>query len=403
MAADALAREFARHLVTNYAPAPVEFVAGKGARLVDRQGRGYVDFASGIAVTSLGHGYRPLARAIARQSEKLMHVSNLFMHEHTLRVAKKVVKATGMRQAFFCNSGAEANEAALKLARKRGVALAPKKYKVISLSGSFHGRIGLALAASAQPKLWRGFGPQPAGFVHVPHDDAAAVRRAFDANVCAAIVEPVQGEGGLREIEPKILKALAAQCAKHDALLIADEVQAGMGRTGRLLASRQGGLKPDVVTLGKGIGAGFPVGAMLVGARATGVFVPGDHGTTYGGNPLACAAVEVVIDRVARPAFLARVRARARQLTAGLVELQRRGAPITALRGRGLLRGIQLYPAASAARLAARALHHGVLTAPAGDNVLRILPPLNVGSADLAAGLRRLGKALCEGEGGEGS
>ena len=391
-----MSKEFASYLVNNYKPAPIEFVAGKGARLKDSEGQDYIDFSSGIAVSLFGHNYPPLSNALARQSQRLLHMSNLFMHNLTLRVAKKLVRATGMKQVFFSNSGAEANEAALKLARKRGVALAKNKYKVISLSGSFHGRIGLALAASAQPQLWKDFGPQPAGFIHVPHDDEARIRNAFDGDVCAAIIEPIQGERGLRQISLRILKLIEAQCKKHNALLIVDEIQTGMGRTGNLLASKACRLKPDVLTLGKGIGGGFPVGAMLIGPKAKGVFKPGDHGTTYGGNALACAAVEVVVDKVARPAFLAKVRAKARLLETGLVKIQKAGAPIAALRGSGLLRGLELDSSCTCQEMSARTLHRGVLTVPAGENVLRVLPPLNITKSDLAAGLRGLRSALLE-------
>lgn len=384
---------FGRYLVGNYAPAAPPLVYGKGASLYDREGNDYIDLAAGIAVSSLGHNHPGLVRAVSKQAQRLIHVSNHFAHDLTAKVARQLVTATGMEQVFFCNSGAEANECALKLARKRGVALRPDKYQVVSLIGSFHGRIGLALAASGQPRLWEAFGPQPPGFVHAEateHD----LRQAVTAATCAVIVEPIQGEGGLRVIAPEILTLLHQLCQEHDALLILDEVQTGVGRTGRILASERS-LQPDIVTLAKGLGGGVPVGAMLVAHQAVGVLQVGDHGTTFGANALALAAVEEVLNQVTELKFLNIVRKRAKQLRARLEQMRAAGAPIVELRGRGLMCGVQLDAqklSAQEAKLAAMAA--GVLVVPAGDNVIRTMPPLNISEREIETGCNRLATAL---------
>ncbi len=383
---------YRKFLVGNYAPRPGILIGGQRARVFDNNGNNYIDFAGGIAVSALGHGDAKFADAIGAQAGRLIHVSNLFVHDNLVSVAAKLTAATGMQQVFFCNSGAEANECALKIARKRGVAIARSKYRVISLQGAFHGRIGLALAAS-QAKLWQSFGPQPPGFAQV-EATASALRQAFDQRVCAALVEPIQGEAGVRVIAPQLLELLRKLCLKHDALLICDEVQTGMGRTGTMLCGSVRTLKPDIVTLGKGIGNGFPVAATLVSRRAKGVLGPGDHGTTYGGNPLALKAVEQILDRLAKPVFLRRVRAKSSYLHAKVYQLIKRGAPIVEIRGKGLMIGLRLDQKLTAANVFARAMDEGVLIAPAGDNVVRLLPPLTISKQEMDVGIRRLGKAL---------
>ena len=386
-----LSAAYHRYLIGTYAPAPQVMVEGKGAILVDRRGKKYVDFTSGVAVTSLGHGFKPLTDAIGLQASRLMHVSNLFVNDNLVRVARQVVLATGMEQVFFCNSGTEANECALKLARKRGAALAAHKTDVVSLVGSFHGRCGLSLAASGQPRLWEDFGPLASGFSYVPHDDPRAIRKAFNRSVCAAIIEPIQGESGLRPVSQSVLKLIKQQCDRHNALLIVDEVQTGMGRTGSLLCSPQN-LKPDVVTLGKGLGGGFPVAATVVSGKATDVLQPGDHGSTYGGNPLALVAVEEVLAWINRPSFLRRVKTKGREMRAYLTQLKK-NTPIAEIRGAGMLLGIKL-DGIDCKTVAQLAWQQGLLTAPAGDNVLRLMPPLNITRVEMDLGLHRLAKVL---------
>lgn len=384
-----------KYLVGNYAPTGPAFVSGKNATLHDRKGRSFIDMAGGVAVSSLGHGNKALSSALAGQAKKLIHLSNLYVHNHTVRVARKLVKATGMERAFFCNSGAEANECALKIARKRGVAIARGKHRVISLSGSFHGRLGLALAASGQPKLWKDFGPQPPGFVHVPLGDEKALRAAFSDKVCAAIVEPIQGEAGIVEVPASTLKLLGKLCARHDALLIIDEIQTGMGRTGKLLASKGLGLRPDVITMGKGIGGGFPVAAALVANKAADVLRPGDHGTTYGGNALALVAVETALGVIDKPGFLARVREKGRHLRGMLRDIKRDGSPLVTVRGKGLMLGLVVDTArASPAQLAKEAMDRGVLVIPTAQDVVRLVPPLTITRAEMKSGVARLRRAF---------
>lgn len=384
---------YRRYLLSTYQPSAATFVSGRGATLRDRRGRDYIDFGSGVAVTALGHGNRPLARALADQAGKLMHLSNLFLHDQTIEGAKLLTAATGLERVFFCNSGAEANEAALKIARKYGRAMRRSKTRVISFSGSFHGRLGFALAASGQPKLWQDFGPLAPGFVHVPFNDPQALKRAFTPSVCAAIVEPIQGEGGIRAPKPAVLRLLRRLCREHKALLIADEIQTGMGRTGPLLAGAD--LKPDLLTLGKGIGNGFPLGAVLARGRAAEVLQPGDHGSTYGGNALAMAALQATVTQLRKPAIKRNVAKTSDVIAAAVAKLQQRGAPIIELRGRGLLLGLALDPARlTCAELGQRAFAAGLLTIPAGDNVLRLLPPLNITARETKEGLRRLAAAL---------
>ncbi|MBF2735906.1 MAG: acetylornithine/succinylornithine family transaminase [Betaproteobacteria bacterium AqS2] len=386
---------YRRYLIGNYQPQPAVFTAGKGARLRDRRGRDYVDFACGVAVTALGHAHPAVTRAIAAQAAKLTHISNVFIHDQTVAGAKLLAEATGMERVFFCNSGAEANEAALKIARKRGAAIRRTKTKVVSFAGSFHGRLGFALAASGQPKLWQDFGPLAPGFVHVPFDDPRALERAFGRDVCAAIVEPIQGEGGIRAPKPAVLALLQKLCRRHDALLIADEIQTGMHRTGPLLASAATRLRPDMATLGKGIGNGFPLGAVAVRGAAGEVLRPGDHGTTYGGNALAMAALRATLGQLRKPALQRNVAQASAKIAEAVAGYKKRGAPIRQLRGRGLLLGLALdEERLSCGELASRAFAQGLLTVPAGDNVLRLLPPLNIAARDLAAGLRRLEAAL---------
>lgn len=384
---------FSRYLVGNYAPLAPPLVYGKGSTVYDRDGNDYIDLAAGIAVSSLGHSHPRLVKALANQAQKLIHVSNLFAYDSAARVAKKLTTYTGMEQVFFCNSGAEANEAALKLARKRGVAIKPSKYQIVSLHGSFHGRLGLALAASGQPKLWESFGPQPDGFTHVA-PTLEAITATINADTAAFIVEPIQGEGGLVSMPEELLSAVRKHCEQHNALFIVDEIQCGMGRMGKLLATDRS-LRPDIITLAKGLGGGVPVGAMLIASQLGGVLQPGDHGTTFGGNALVLAAVEEVLNHVTDQKFQNTVRKRAKLLKARLDEMQTAGAPILEQRGRGLMRGIALDPQVVAAKdAAALAMQAGVMVAPAGDNLLRTMPPLNIGVNELELGCQRLASVL---------
>ena len=381
-------------LLATYAPAPPVFVRGRGSELFDEQDRRYIDLSGGIAVNALGHA--ALGEALAAQAGRLVHVSNLFRADLVGRTAERLLAVSGMQRAFFANSGAEANECALKCARKRGCAADPAKYRVVSFEGGFHGRIGFALAATGQQGVRSGFGPLADGFVHVPADDPARLERECDERLCAVIVEPIMGEGGIRPVDPGIIERARRLCDERDALLIFDEIQSGCGRTGTFFRYQQLGTRPDVVTAAKGLGGGLPVGAALAGPRAADVFAPGDHGTTFGGNLLALAAVNEVLDAVARQGFLEDV------VRKGGIASERLGrlaadpsSPVREVRGAGLMLGACLDPQALTARDAfLRAIAAGVLVAPAGDSVIRILPALNIEDGILQEGLDLLASAL---------
>src|SRR5256886_6284762 len=279
-----------RYLMRTYRRAPVAFASGQGARLVDLEGKAYLDFVAGIAVTVLGHNHPAVTAAIRAQAARLLHVSNLYQIPQQAELARWLVDHAGLARAFFCNSGAEANEAAIKLARKWGRARGDGRFQIIVAEHSFHGRTLGSLAATAQPVYQRGFEPLPAGFVAVPFNDLGALQDAVTADVCAVMLEPVQGEGGIHLASVEYLRGVRRVCTERDLLLIVDEVQTGIGRTGRLFAYEYFGVLPDILTLAKGLGGGVPIGAMLAGGGAAEGVVPGGHGATFGGKPLACGA-----------------------------------------------------------------------------------------------------------------
>ena len=393
------APECEKVLLSTYAPAPPVFVRGSGSELFDAQGRRYIDLAGGIAVNLLGHASGRIGAALADQAGRLVHVSNLFRADLVGRTAERLLALAGMERAFFANSGAEANECALKCARKRGSAIDAAKHRVVSFEGSFHGRTGFALAATGQERIRQGFGPLAEGFVHVPPSDALRLEKECDARLCAVIVEPILGEGGIRRLDPAVIEQARSLCDRHDALLIFDEIQSGCGRTGTFLYSQQLGITPDVVTVAKGLGGGLPVAAALAGPRAGSVFVPGDHGTTFGGNLLALAAVNAVLDVVEDREFLAQVVRKGRAASERLEKMVADAAlPVLEVRGCGLMLGLRLDPQALSAQDAfLQAAAAGVLVAPAGDNVLRMLPALNIEDEILQEGLDMLAGVLAGG------
>ena len=387
-----LRNQYESVVLANYAPQQPVFTHGRGAELFDEDGRRYIDFCAGVAVCSLGHAEPSLAAAIGLQAQKLIHVSNNYVHDRIPPVAARLVELAGLDRVFFCNSGTEANECALKIARKRGVAIAAGKHRVISFQGSFHGRLGMSLAASGQPKLWASHGPQSPGFEHLPFGEDKALRQACAGDLCAIIVEPIQGEGGVNVCAQEFLQLLREQCDSHDALLIIDEIQCGMGRTGVLFRSRELGVTADLLTLAKGLGGGFPVGATLAGARAMDVFSPGDHGTTYGANALAMVAVETVLKKVAEPAFLAEVRHKG---NVARIALELFGRPVQEIRGTGLMLGIKLAESElSGLDAASLCLKAGVLVIPAAGNTIRVLPPLNIDEQLLLEGIAKIKQAI---------
>ncbi|RPE75733.1 acetylornithine/succinyldiaminopimelate transaminase [Vulcaniibacterium tengchongense] len=389
-----------RYYLPVYRPRRIVLERGQGARVWDRDGREYVDFGAGIAVNALGHAHPALVAALTEQAGKLWHTSNVFVSEPPLRLAEELVGASGFaRRVFFCNSGAEANEAAIKLARKWAAAQGrpPGRRAILTFRGSFHGRTLAAVAATAQPKYHEGFEPLPPGFRYVDFNDLAAAEQAMaEGDVCAVLVEPVQGEGGVTPATEAFLHGLRALCDRHGALLVLDEIQCGMGRTGELFACHAYGVAPDVVTLAKALGSGFPIGAMLVGGQAAEVMQFGAHGTTFGGNPLAAAVARAALRELSAPALRANVGRQAQALRDGLAAIDAELGLFAEIRGRGLMLGAQLRPeyAGQAGAILDRCIEHGLLLLQAGPDVLRFVPALNIADADVAEGLARLRAAL---------
>jgi acetylornithine/N-succinyldiaminopimelate aminotransferase len=391
-----------RYYLPVYRPRRIVLDHGKGSRIWDRDGREYVDFGAGIAVNALGHAHPALVGALTEQAGKLWHTSNVFVSEPTLRLAEELVEASRFAQrVFFCNSGAEANEAAIKLARKWATAQgrAPDRRVILSFRGSFHGRTLAAVTATAQPKYHEGYEPLPPGFRYCNFNDLAAVEAAMAAgDVCAVLVEPVQGEGGVTPATPEFLQGLRALCDRHQALLVFDEIQCGMGRTGQLFAAHAYDVTPDVVTLAKALGSGFPIGAMLVGEKAAEVMQFGAHGTTFGGNPLAAAVARAALRELSSQALLDNVARQAQAVRDGLTAIDSEFGVFSEVRGRGLMIGAQLRDAhaGKAGEILDRCIEHGLLTLQAGPDVLRFVPALNIGDADVAEGLARLRAAIAD-------
>ena len=389
-----------RYYVPVYRPRRIVLDHGRGSRVWDRDGVEYIDFGAGIAVNALGHAHPALLAALHEQAGKLWHTSNVFVSEPPLRLAQALVEASGFAErVFFCNSGAEANEAAIKLARRWASAQGrgPERRTILSFRGSFHGRTLAAVTATAQPKYHEGFEPLPPGFAYSDFNDLAAAKAAMaDGSVCAVLVEPVQGEGGVTPATPGFLAGLRELCDRHDALLICDEIQCGMGRTGHLFASHGYGVEPDVVTLAKALGSGFPIGAMLVGARAADTLSFGVHGTTFGGNPLAAAVAGAALKELTSAALMENVSRQADAIRAGLAALHAEFDLFDDVRGAGLMIGAQLRSAHAgrAGDILDACIGQGLLLLQAGPDVLRFVPALNIGDDDIAEGLRRLRRAL---------
>ncbi len=363
-------------LMPVYGRCEVEPVRGDGCYLYDAQGREWLDFASGIAVNLLGHSHPHLVGAIQKQAATLMHTSNLYKVPAQAHLAERLVELTFADTVFFTNSGAEALECAIKTARAYHYATGnPHKYRILTFSNAFHGRTLATISATDQEKLRKGFEPLPDWFHVLPFDDLAAAEAAIDESIGAFLVEPVQGEGGIRPASPEFLKGLRALADKHGLLLILDEVQCGVGRTGTLFAHEQYGVTPDIMAIAKGIGGGFPVGACLATEKAATGMVVGTHGSTYGGNPLAMAACEAVLDVVTEPAFLAHVNEMSARLRAALEQMiPNHDELFDHVRGMGLMLGLKLKSDSRAFVNHARS--HGILLVAAGDNVVRLLPPL---------------------------
>lgn len=365
------------HLMQAYARQPVSFVRGSGARLWDEQGVEYLDAIAGIAVTSLGHAHPEITTIIAEQAGMLLHTSNVFRIDWQERLGERLCALTGMQRAFFCNSGAEANEVALKLARLHGHRKQIARPKIVVMESGFHGRTIATLSASGNPAKQQGFEPLLPGFLRVPYNDIEAVRRiaAQESDIVAVLIEPVQGEGGIRVASADYLRELRVLCDRHGWLLMLDEIQAGMGRTGAWFGHQHAGITPDVMTLAKALGNGFPIGACLARGVAADLFSPGLHGSTFGGNPLACRVACSVLDIMARDQLPERAASLGSRLLAGLREALGDHPNVIAIRGQGLMAGIELDR--NGKKLVGRALdEQRLLITVTRDTVIRLLPPL---------------------------
>ena len=391
--------DFDQVMVPNYAPAAFIPVRGQGSRVWDQSGRELVDFSGGIAVNVLGHAHPALVGALTDQANKLWHVSNVFTNEPALRFAKKLVDATFADRVFFCNSGAEANEAAFKLARRVAHDLyGPDKYEIVAALNSFHGRTLFTVSVGGQPKYSDGFGPKITGITHVPFNDLDALKAAVSDKTCAVVLEPIQGEGGVLPAELEYLQGARKLCDDHNALLVFDEVQSGMGRSGHLFAYMHYGVTPDILSSAKSIGGGFPMAAMLTTEKLAKHLAVGVHGTTYGGNPLACAVGEAVIDVVNTPEVLAGVKAKHELFKARLEKIGQQYGVFSQVRGMGLLIGCVLTDAwkGKAKDFFNAAEQEGVMVLQAGPDVVRFAPSLVVEDTDIEEGLNRFERAVAK-------
>ena len=380
------------HFLPTFARADVAFERGDGAWLVSTAGERYLDFGAGIAVNSLGHAHPKLVEALMSQAQRVWHVSNAFQIPEGEALAATLCALTFADRVFFTNSGAEAIEGAIKTARKYHSANGnPERYRIVTVEGAFHGRTLATIAAGGQKKYLDGFGPVSPGFDQVPFGDHEALKAAIGPETAAILIEPVQGEGGVRAVPPQCLRGLRDLCDEHGLLLIFDEVQTGVGRSGRLFAHEWAGVTPDIMAIAKGIGGGFPLGAFLTTEEAGKGMVAGSHGSTFGGNPLAMAVGNAVIAIVAEPDFLQHVRDVSLLLKQRLASLKDQYPDVIAeIRGEGLLMGIRLRPEVTNTEFAALAREARLLVIPAGENVVRLLPPLIITDSDVSEALARL-------------
>lgn len=366
------------HIMPTYASLPIRFTKGAGSWLWDEQGNKYLDALAGIAVCSLGHAHPEVAEAISKQAHTLMHTSNIYRIENQEKLADKLCELTGMDNVFFSNSGAEANEAAIKIARKYAHSKKIDAPIIVSMNGSFHGRTLATLTATGNPKVKEGFGPLPSGFMHIPYNDIGALEQLAQShsNIVAVLVEPIQGEGGVNIPDADYLNKIHALCQQHDWLLMLDEIQTGIARTGRFLASQHNGIKADVVTLAKALGNGVPIGACLTSGKATHLLQAGAHGSTYGGNPLSCAAALAVINVIERENLCAQAEKLGSYMLKQFTKALEGNTHVIDIRNKGLMIGIELDEAHP--ELVAQALDKKLLINVAAGNVVRLLPPLTI-------------------------
>ena len=381
------------HLLPTYARVDLAFERGEGAWLFTADGERYLDFTSGVAVNALGHAHPRLVSALEDQAKKLWHVSNLYRIPEGERLADRLCEATFADFVFFQNSGAEAIECAIKMARKyQSVSGKPERYRIVTFEGAFHGRTMAALAATGNKKYLDGFGPPVDGFDQVPYGDLEAVKKAIGPQTGAILVEPIQGEGGVRVPPANFLRGLRQLCDQHGLLLIFDEIQTGFARTGDLFVYQRAGVKPDIMTIAKALGGGFPVGACLATAEAGKGMTAGTHGSTFGGNPLAMAVGNAVLDVMLAPGFIQHVRDMGLLFKQRLAEIKdRHSAVVAEVRGEGLLIGLRMVPPSS--EMVDELRNEKMITVAAGDNVVRLLPPLIIGEAEVAEAIARIDRA----------
>lgn len=389
----AIIEETEKYYLPVFGRYPMVMELGQGCRVWDNEGNEYVDAFAGIAVNSLGYNHPVLVKAISEQAAKLMHCSNLYYTEIQAKALRMVAEATGMDRIFFANCGAEGNEGAMKLARKYGVSKAPTKYKIISADESFHGRTFDTLAATGHDYYHVGYGPLSPGHVLVPYGDIKALEAQMDDDVCAVLLEPIQGEGGVHVPPDEYLQQVRALCDKHDALLIFDEVQTGVARTGKWFAYMHSGVKPDILTFAKGIGGGFPVAGFAVPERLAHVFKPGDHGGTFGGNPLACAAVYATLTTIKSEGLVDKVAEKGEYFKNELRKLQKKYPDkVTDVRGCGLMLGMEV--AGEGKPIVESCLANNVIVNCTAGNVIRIVPPLIISKEEIDIVVAALDKAL---------
>ncbi len=402
---DAGLAQYARVMTPNYAPMSILPARGEGATLWDVDGNAYLDFAAGIAVSALGHAHPELRKTLAEQAGKLWHVSNLLANAPAIALAQRLCDTTFAERVFFANSGSEVNEAALKLARRYAFDRHAeqgqgecRKHNIIAFDNAFHGRTFFAVCVGGQRKYSDGFGPKPGGITHLPFNDVAALEQAVDATTCAVIVEPIQGESGVIPATAEFIRAARAACDRHGALLILDEVQTGIGRCGALYLHEKLGVTPDILTTAKGLAGGFPIGAMLTTEAIAQSLSVGTHGSTFGGNPMACAVADKVLELVNTPQMLAAVNAKGELLKQGLAAINQRLKVFTDIRGEGLLIGCEMRASLQdrARDIVKTSTRHGLLTLVAGPNVLRLAPPLVISEEEIERGLGLLEAAIGE-------
>lgn len=390
-------QDFDEYIIPMFAPAPFIPVKGEGSTVWDQTGKSYIDFAGGIAVNALGHAHPAVKAALIEQADKLWHIGNGYTNEPVLALAKQLVDATFADKVFFCNSGAEANEAALKLARKYAHdAFGAEKNEIVAFNNAFHGRTLFTVSAGGQPKYSKDFAPLPGGIRHVAYNDLDAAKAIISDKTCAVIVEPIQGEGGVIPADPQFLQGLRALCDQFNAVLIFDEVQTGVGRTGSLYSYMQYGVLPDVLSTAKALGGGFPIGAILTTDKFAKALSVGSHGTTYGGNPLASAVAGKVLSIINTPEVLNGVAQRHQWFVDGLTAINQQYDLFSDIRGAGLLIGCQLTAAyaGQAKAITNAAAEEGLLALIAGPDVVRFAPSLIISEADVQEGLARFARAL---------